>query len=51
MHNISDILWHFIVLAETNCDGSRSIWVRERKKRRKSVWVKRKGRQREERDA
>ena len=51
MYNILDVLWHLIVLAETSCDGSRSIWVRERKERRKSVWEKRKGRQREERDA
>ena len=40
-----------MVLAETNCDDSRSIRVRERTERRKSVWVKRKGRQREERYA
>ena len=51
MYNILDVLWHLIVLAETSCDGSRSIWVRKRKERRKSVWEKRKGRQREERDA
>ena len=51
MYNILDVLWHLIVLAETSCDGSRSIWVRERKERRKSVWEKRKGRKREERDA
>ena len=36
MYNISDILWHLMVLAETNCDDSRSIRVRERKERRKS---------------